>query len=524
MTTNFSSVEQRRIHHNLKRMILTITIVLLLFFLGLPKPAFAFDTGHHSDLTREALQNEGFQETPIKIVQVENWLVDYYSNWPIDKLDFIEHISRDALETIKSAKEQSDKLHFDNLFTTDNIRNYWMWLTLNTKNAVEEATKKEDALNLLTILGISLHAVQDFYSHSNWVEVHSSSSDRKFYSSATWFDSPPATGSQLKLYTGSYPELREGAEKLHGNYNDGMNKDSYVCDNWEQAYVSAYAASRQWVNAVHEWVNQVNPTFWSKVQSYSADENALNKDLKAAYDISLLVNESGEDGHWKGKGSGAPKVIPKVNSFTVKIALWSGAGDSPFVTEFKKFDSSLRPLAKGLKSDGSEVEPPPTISDSKLTVPQIPLNQRAIIVKTDRVEKVKSSALLLDPSFYGKIKVNGQTFIEAVQRGQAKISPAWTTIKFVPSETAQVPIVYELWDQNLSTTDDTLFYINPTEETYGLDFKFDVSSHENTGDITGIHDSPENAVTSEGNAKNKNVAKIKFYVTERSLREASREG
>lgn len=516
MTTNFSSVDWRRIHHNLKRMILTITIVLLLLFLWLPKPAFAFDTGHHSDVTREALKNDGFKETPIKIVQVENWLVDYYSNWPVEYYSQLPTSIQSILplETIIEAKKESDKLHFDNLFTTEDISNYWMWLTLNTKEAVKQAVTKQDPLNLLTILGISLHGVQDFYSHSNWVEEHSSSSDGNSYSSATWFDSPPATESQLKLYTGYYPEPLPKAEKPHGKYNDGMNKDSYVCDNWEQAYVSAYAASRQWVNAVHKWVNEVNPDFWSEVQNYSADETALNKDLKAAYDISLLVDVSGDDGHWKGNGSG------NIAYFGIKIGEWVLTNDSPFVKEFKKFDSSLGPLVKGLKSDGSDIDPPSLPPDSQLTVPQITLNQKAIIVKTERVENVKGSSWIAkklgaDSAFYAKIKVNGQTFIEAVQRNQAKISPAWTTIKFVPSETAEVPILYELWDQNLTSKDDTHFNIS-NKNNGNLDFKFAVSSHENTGDITGIYDRPENAVTSEGSASDR--AKITFYVTERSLK------
>lgn len=38
--------------------------------------ARAFDTGHHSDLTRSALQEEGFGETAIQVGQMENWLVD----------------------------------------------------------------------------------------------------------------------------------------------------------------------------------------------------------------------------------------------------------------------------------------------------------------------------------------------------------------------------------------------------------------------------------------------------------------
>src|SRR5687767_9267793 len=39
-------------------------------------PAHAFDTSSHFDMTRDALAAEGFGDTAIRIVQVNNWLVD----------------------------------------------------------------------------------------------------------------------------------------------------------------------------------------------------------------------------------------------------------------------------------------------------------------------------------------------------------------------------------------------------------------------------------------------------------------
>jgi hypothetical protein len=138
----------------------------------LAKPAFAFDTGHHSDLTKEALQDQGFGETAIQTVQVQNWLVDYFSSSPTSSIE-----------------GDVAKLHFDNLFTTEQIRNYWGRLTVNTRSAVQQAAREKDTLKLLTILGISLHAVQDFYSHSNWVETHPRSTSGP-YRPETWFDSP----------------------------------------------------------------------------------------------------------------------------------------------------------------------------------------------------------------------------------------------------------------------------------------------------------------------------------------------
>lgn len=498
MTTSCGYFGLRRVCHSLKTMV--FLMILLLVFLWLPKPAFAFDTGHHSDLTREVLKSEGFAETPIQIVQVENWLVDYFSSSPTSSIE-----------------PEVAKLHFDNLFTTEHIRNYWGWLTLNTRNAVQQAAKEKDALKLLTLLGVSLHAVQDFYSHSNWIETHPRSSGS--YRPETWYDSPPAAGSP-SLYTGYYPnnKTRPGAVQPHGDYTSGLNKDSYVRPNWELAYVFAYAASRQWVNAVHAWVNQVDPTFWSSVQSSSignADRQALDYDLLAAYRLSEWVAFSGADGHWKGNGSGSAA------EFAAFAAGWTSASDSRFVKEFK-VRGIHRQLINGLKSDGSAISPPTTAVP---TVPRISLNQRAITVRTVRVAEKDDVGFFeskIDPGgkadFYSKITAAGQTFVEAMQLDKSNVSPAWTTIKFVPATNASVPIRYELWDEDGGTGgDDDHCDINPTQGVRDLNFNFAVSDHNNTGDITGVHDKPASAVTSEGRKSDSDRAIVTFYVTERSL-------
>lgn len=57
----------------------TALCTLVLAFGG---SAFAFDTGHHVDLTREVLAEFGLNDTAIRAAQVGNWLVDYYSSSP----------------------------------------------------------------------------------------------------------------------------------------------------------------------------------------------------------------------------------------------------------------------------------------------------------------------------------------------------------------------------------------------------------------------------------------------------------
>jgi hypothetical protein len=324
------------------------------------------------------------------------------------------------------------------------------------------------------------------------------------------------TGITSTYYTDKPPSDKP----KHGGYTSGINKDSYVRRDWDKAYVFAYAGGREWVNAVRTWVNEVDPTgsFWKSVQSYSvssADRKDLDYDLDAVYRLSEWVKKPGseDDGHWKGNGSGSTA------EFVAFAARWTASPDSRFVKEFK-VRGIQRLLINGLTGNGTTINPPPSAVP---TIPKIALNQKAIIVKTTNVKEdsVGLFELKIDPGgkadFYSKITVAGQTFVETMQLDKSNVSPAWTTVKFVPSTTTQVPIRYELWDEDGAFSgDDDHCDINSAKGKRDLNFNFNVSSHNNTGDITGVHDSPANAVISKGSG-DKDRAIVQFFVTEKSL-------
>ena len=46
--------------------------------LAIASPALAYDTGPHSELTRDAMASEGFGNDAIGVAQVNNWFVDLY--------------------------------------------------------------------------------------------------------------------------------------------------------------------------------------------------------------------------------------------------------------------------------------------------------------------------------------------------------------------------------------------------------------------------------------------------------------
>ena len=57
-----------------------VAAVTAVALLAAPAGAQAFDTGPHSDITRDALAAEGFGATATDVVVVNNWFVDLYSN------------------------------------------------------------------------------------------------------------------------------------------------------------------------------------------------------------------------------------------------------------------------------------------------------------------------------------------------------------------------------------------------------------------------------------------------------------
>ncbi|RYG88894.1 MAG: hypothetical protein EON58_19675, partial [Alphaproteobacteria bacterium] len=370
-----------------------------------PNPAAnAFDTGHHSDLTREALADLGFSDTAIQVAQVENWLVDYYSNREVGVDD--------------SIKSDCDKLHSDNLFNEASVKNYWDRFTFNAKAAFAEAARSNNPRQVLALLGMSLHTVQDFYSHSNWAELQSAPSGF-YYSTLTYFDAWNRAGVKTgKASSNSTPGMAP-----HGGYSDGMNHDWYGKPNWDRAYVLAYAGSRQWANQVRLWVSEVDPAVWEQARQIALSSKQLDKlssDHNAAYRISEWVKDlpGDEDGHWKGKGSGDRA------SFVAFTSTWIvGTTDSDFVEDFKN-RSWHKLLSGGLQGSlDLNVNQQPPSPAPPMTV--FPIQKNAVFLKTVSVKDLDGIDPLPgdDADFYAKIGIHNQTFVEATQNGRENLSP-----------------------------------------------------------------------------------------------------
>lgn len=289
-----------------------------------PAPASAFDTGPHADMTRDAMTAEGFGRAGADVAMVDNWLVDYYTN-PDDNPYSGHANALVGLVRLGLARESwpdyqveaARRLHFDaerrqipmaDLSSTAGVEQEWQRLMFITRKWLRSYAQKDDPLRVLAILGASLHAVQDFYTHSNWVENRSTSrgyggpaiATLGLGDTPTWFDVPPEVRrtlvGDLEVYTGV-----KGIPRGHGHWrsNDnrsltgGLNKDWPGRPKFQEAYVSAYFASRQWIRAARTWLG--NEPLWRRAMTlpYTAE---LRHDVTGAQEISE------HSGHWQGGG------------------------------------------------------------------------------------------------------------------------------------------------------------------------------------------------------------------------------
>ena len=316
----------------------------------------AFDTGHHWELTAQVMQEMGFNEPSRQTACVSNWMVDYYSSSPTAS---------------KRMREELSKLHCDNLYTAESARRHLARLTANARLAL---TSQVNDRELLLLLGATLHAVQDMYSHSNWPELVSTPevlSNRTCFSAGEWIPGAWLSGSYdprpylLSPLPSHHPE--------HGSYDQGVNKDAHDRPLWPQAYFLAYCATREFVEALRSWIPAAR---WERLKHYQpsvVERLALNSEVKSAYGISLWINAAGQHGHWKGGMSGHNLMFLSSALSFVKLtspnALWY------------RVAKGYRPLTRGLYTEDSL--PPPKAP----IVPGLDIQRTVMMLRIARVQE-----------------------------------------------------------------------------------------------------------------------------------------
>lgn len=290
--------------------------------LSAPSGAQAFDTGPHTDITRDALAAEGFGATARDVTVVNNWFVDLYSN--SSKIPQSGHA--DAAVSVlgaffendekwpQAALDGANRMHFDaSVWDVANVgkaQAEWDRLqrvTTQLLGGIRSPRTTNRELRLLSMIGVTLHSLQDFYSHSNWIEQQGVDGvDGTDWSTLTvgltptWFDVPKPTRDELNVYIGEstgHKERPHGAWNTDGNKNmkRGVNKDWPGRLGYANSYTTAYFATRQWVQAIRAALG--DEALWQRTLRYANRRGReLDHDLRGALNIGMMT------GHWQGQG------------------------------------------------------------------------------------------------------------------------------------------------------------------------------------------------------------------------------
>ena len=139
-----------------------VRFAAVMAIVGIAMPAEAFDTSGHFEATRIALRQLGFSESAIDAVLIANFQTDYVVNQK--SFQRTDHFDEDL------AHLAAYRFHFDDLGTRKLVEREFAWLETGSREMAARFAAERNPEKLLNLLGIVLHAVQDFYSHASFVD------------------------------------------------------------------------------------------------------------------------------------------------------------------------------------------------------------------------------------------------------------------------------------------------------------------------------------------------------------------
>ncbi|HQW43818.1 MAG: hypothetical protein IPN56_01535 [Chitinophagaceae bacterium] len=267
--------------------------LLLTLCLFTTSKAMAFDTWWHAECTRKAMTGNGFSADARLAAQVSNYITDFHS-----AVLFGTGIpEKQRVEVFKLKQEMSyEYMHFDAIYSTADIEKNWQSIYVNTIQTLKKYNNNPDVKSgfrliiLFNIIGASLHIVQDFYSHSNWVNTYTLLNKSPI---PTWYGEDSTYRKSLYLYTGAYPDGSAKGKKDHSE----LNKDCSSLPLNKEAVEVAERASIEWVKKIMEATPELP---WGELKSYNIQGDAILKNFLVKLDATFLTSSSIVAGHLDG--------------------------------------------------------------------------------------------------------------------------------------------------------------------------------------------------------------------------------
>jgi hypothetical protein len=187
-------------------------------------------------------------------------------------------------------------MHFDAIFSTADIEKNWQVIYENTIQALRKYHNNPDVKSgfrliiFFNIMGASLHIVQDFYSHSNWVNTYTLLNKSPI---PTWYGADSTYRRSLFLYTGAYPDGSAKGKKNHAE----LNKDCSGLALNKEAVEVAERASIEWIQKIVEATPELP---WGELKKYNIQNDPTLKNFLVKLDATFLTSSSVVAGHLDG--------------------------------------------------------------------------------------------------------------------------------------------------------------------------------------------------------------------------------
>jgi hypothetical protein len=330
---------------------LSLAAALALVTVVTANEAHAFNVRYHVELTEDALRSEGLEDRgALQIAQAANVNTDLAS---------IDPFSVASL------------LHFDNMNDPERVARRWDRINEAFDRTLDALVARGDATELLVFMGIVLHGIQDFYSHSNWVEVDWEA--QGLPADAIWEDVPREKVLKVRdrlkrrVFSGAYGTVFTSDDSGHPAIDhEILNKDHARRPNHERAFALARRASRRWAARFRAHVD---------LASLHASSRGARRTLLLAEDVTKRV------GCWDEKdpvstdqkiADDLKRDLPVGDAFDltwhaiaerwIAAFAWRPASASPMRTTFSRERLAFRVvLLKGFKA-------PPATADVGKTV------------------------------------------------------------------------------------------------------------------------------------------------------------
>jgi hypothetical protein len=217
----------------------------------LASPAAGFDTFWHSQCNQKVGEQFGFTDDAWRIMQLGNFSPDFFGPVsehasPNFKGQELEVLNQYGMSNAQS-RNAAIFLHFDNLNndlkTNSDFDFIFVHLLQNTQKLLAGYTKLQGddrvrKVLILVTLGASLHTVQDFYSHSDWIHNDFNQTDVKMVGwpagglrAPTWFEfrsKHPDPGKwPFQVKSGIYPPTNN-APNTHTHMNHDNSRLMYT--------------------------------------------------------------------------------------------------------------------------------------------------------------------------------------------------------------------------------------------------------------------------------------------------------